>query len=51
MIGILCSLVSFIYITFIKPHLKYDDPLDALGCHGVSGLNFSWIFCNREGEF
>ena len=51
MIGILCSLVSFIYITFIKPHLKYDDPLDAFGCHGVSGLNFNWIFCNREGEF
>ena len=38
MIGILCSLVSFIYITFIKPHLKYDDPLDAFGCHGVSGI-------------
>ena len=38
MIGILCSLVSFIYITFIKPHLKYDDPLDAFGCHDVSGI-------------
>ena len=38
MIGILCSLVSFIYITFIKPHLKYDDPLDTFGCHDVSGI-------------
>ena len=38
LIGILCTLVSFIYITFIKPHLKYDDPLDAFGCHGVSGI-------------
>ena len=37
-IGILCTLVSFTYITFIKPHLKYDDPLDAFGCHGVSGI-------------
>ena len=38
LIGILCTLVSFIYITFIKPHLKYNDPLDAFGCHGVSGI-------------
>lgn len=38
LIGILCTLVSFIYITFIKPHLKYDDPLDVFGCHGVSGI-------------
>lgn len=37
-IGISCSFVSFIYITYIKPHLKYDDPLDAFGCHGVSGI-------------
>lgn len=37
-IGICCSVVSFLYITYIKPHLKYDDPLDAFGCHGVSGI-------------
>lgn len=37
-IGISCTLVSFVYITYIKPHLKYDDPLDAFGCHGVAGI-------------
>lgn len=37
-IGILCTCISFSFITYIKPKLKYDDPLDAFGCHGVSGI-------------
>lgn len=48
-IGISCTLVSFVYITYIKPHLKYDDPLDAFDCHGVAGIVGSYlsrIFCN-----
>lgn len=37
-IGACSTLVSFCFITYIKPKLKYDDPLDAFGCHGVSGI-------------
>lgn len=37
-IGALSAIVSYLFITYIKPRLKYDDPLDAFGCHGVSGI-------------
>ena len=37
-IGVLCSIVSFIFVEKIKPKLKYDDPLDAFGCHGIGGI-------------
>ncbi|WP_057742630.1 ammonium transporter [Liquorilactobacillus capillatus] len=37
-IGFLSALASYGFITYIKPKLKYDDPLDAFGCHGVSGI-------------
>ncbi|KRL03918.1 ammonium transporter [Liquorilactobacillus oeni] len=37
-IGVFSALVSFGFITYVKPKLKYDDPLDAFGCHGVSGI-------------
>ena len=37
-IGFLCSLVSFVFVTYVKPKLSFDDPLDAFGCHGVSGI-------------
>src|SRR5699024_11923516 len=37
-IGVLCSIVSFIFVEKIKPKLKNDDPLDAFGCHGISGI-------------
>ncbi|KRL89099.1 ammonium transporter [Lactobacillus kalixensis] len=37
-IGFICTLASYIFIHVIKPKLKLDDPLDAFGCHGVSGI-------------
>lgn len=38
-IGMGGSLCSFYFITEIKPLLRpIDDPLDAFGCHGVSGI-------------
>ena len=37
-IGIICTCTSFAFITHIKPKMKFDDPLDAFGCHGVSGI-------------
>ncbi|GBG95646.1 ammonium transporter [Ligilactobacillus salitolerans] len=37
-IGLLCAAGSFLFVNYIKPRLKFDDPLDAFGCHGVSGI-------------
>lgn len=37
-IGFICTLASYGFIHVIKPKLKLDDPLDAFGCHGVSGI-------------
>ncbi|GKS82450.1 ammonium transporter [Ligilactobacillus pabuli] len=37
-IGMLCTISSYCFVNFIKPRLKFDDPLDAFGCHGVSGI-------------
>jgi Amt family ammonium transporter len=37
-IGLICAIVSYWFITKIKPIIKYDDPLDAFGCHGISGI-------------
>lgn len=38
-IGIIGSTCSFYFITEVKPLLsRIDDPLDAFGCHGVSGI-------------
>ncbi|MFT9452771.1 ammonium transporter [Liquorilactobacillus ghanensis] len=37
-IGAISTVVSYWFITKIKPILKYDDPLDAFGCHGISGI-------------
>ena len=37
-IGALVSPISFIFISKIKPKLKYDDALDVFGCHGVGGI-------------
>lgn len=38
-IGMGGSICSFYFITEIKPLLRrIDDPLDAFGCHGVSGI-------------
>lgn len=37
-IGLLVSPICFLFITFIKPKLGYDDALDAFGCHGIGGI-------------
>lgn len=29
---------KYTFIHVIKPRIKLDDPLDAFGCHGVSGI-------------
>ncbi|WP_201331517.1 ammonium transporter, partial [Lactobacillus nasalidis] len=36
--GALCSLASYFFISRVKGKLSFDDPLDAFGCHGVSGI-------------
>jgi ammonium transporter, Amt family len=37
-IGLMTSFVSYTAISFLKPHLGYDDALDVFGIHGMSGL-------------
>ena len=37
-IGAICAISSYFFVNNIKPRLKFDDPLDAFGCHGVSGI-------------
>ncbi|WP_407366321.1 ammonium transporter [Limosilactobacillus oris] len=37
-IGLIGSIVSFLFVTLIKPRIHLDDTLDAFGCHGVSGI-------------
>lgn len=37
-IGAIASPVSYIAMTRIKAKFKYDDALDAFGCHGVGGI-------------
>ena len=37
-IGIGASIVSYLAISHIKPHLGYDDALDVFGIHGISGI-------------
>lgn len=37
-IGLICTLASYSFIHVIKPRTRLDDPLDAFGCHGVSGI-------------
>lgn len=38
LIGIGGSVISYFFVRFIKPRLKFDDTLDAFGCHGISGI-------------
>lgn len=37
-IGILSSIICWIFVTAIKVRFKYDDSLDAFGVHGVGGI-------------
>lgn len=37
-IGLLTSIFSYFAISWLKPRLGYDDALDVVGIHGISGL-------------
>lgn len=37
-IGMIATIVSYVFVEYAKPKLKFDDPLDAFGCHGMSGI-------------
>ncbi len=37
-IGFITAAISFIFVAYVKPKLKYDDSLDAFGVHGVGGI-------------
>ncbi|MGE5627841.1 MAG: ammonium transporter [Solirubrobacterales bacterium] len=37
-IGLVGGAVCFFAVTVVKHKLKYDDALDAFGCHGVGGI-------------
>ena len=37
-IGAVASLLCYLFVTFLKPKLGYDDSLDAFGVHGIGGL-------------
>ncbi len=38
LIGFVAGVASYIAISFIKEKFKYDDALDAFGCHGIAGI-------------
>lgn len=37
-IGLITSVISYAAIAYLKPKLGYDDALDVVGIHGMSGL-------------
>lgn len=37
-IGVGATVVSYIFVAFVKPALKYDDSLDVFGVHGMAGI-------------
>jgi ammonium transporter, Amt family len=37
-IGAGATAISYIFVAFIKPALKYDDSLDVFGVHGMAGI-------------
>jgi len=37
-IGLGATIVSYIFVAFVKPAMKYDDSLDVFGVHGVAGI-------------
>ncbi len=37
-IGVGASVVCFLFVTFVKVKLGYDDTLDAFGVHGIGGI-------------
>ncbi|WP_234122606.1 ammonium transporter [Clostridium hydrogenum] len=36
-IGAIGSIICYFAVTYLKPKFKYDDALDAFGCHGIGG--------------
>ena len=32
------TIISYIFVAFVKPALKYDDSLDVFGVHGMAGI-------------
>jgi len=38
LIGVGATVVSYIFVAFVKPALKYDDSLDVFGVHGMAGI-------------
>lgn len=38
LIGIGATVVSYIFVAFVKPAFKYDDSLDVFGVHGMAGI-------------
>jgi Amt family ammonium transporter len=37
-IGAGATVVSYIFVAYVKPALKYDDSLDVFGVHGMAGI-------------
>jgi len=37
-IGAGATIVSYIFVAYVKPALKYDDSLDVFGVHGMAGI-------------
>jgi Amt family ammonium transporter len=37
-IGLIVSPICYFAVSFVKSKFKYDDSLDAFGCHGVGGI-------------
>jgi Amt family ammonium transporter len=37
-IGVGATIVSYIFVAFVKPAMKYDDSLDVFGVHGMAGI-------------
>jgi len=37
-IGAGATIVSYVFVAFVKPKLKYDDSLDVFGVHGMAGI-------------
>jgi Amt family ammonium transporter len=37
-IGFGATIVSYLFVAFVKPAMKYDDSLDVFGVHGIAGI-------------
>lgn len=49
-IGLTTPCICYFFIACVKAHFKYDDALDAFGCHGVGGVwgaLMTGVFCTK----